>query len=305
MKTKNVKSKEEHEVSVKECLRCSEVPCVDFHYSRGKLEGGELYVLMGMIEAKLHMPCEVGYLIYSICKLSDPLTKLLSYPLFIQCIRDLRTSAFLLLCSHYRSSMQILRPVIENYLTGLYFDGRFILAQNEKEKQEVKRDFENFRVGKYEIPEKEWYELYPHTKRRKRLLDQDFLLKWILSKKMITRRGKDKISKLIGLLNRYIHPHFPFAETAKASCPDCPACVNYDEEEYKQCIELFQEVMTDLWSLLHTFIKTFFPEKLHSEEVKEAVEGLKAIGGIEEEIKMPVVHSKELKELISTLPEPQ
>lgn len=95
------------------------------------------------------------------------------------------------------------------------------------------------------------------------------------------------------------------AETAKPSCPDCPACVYYDEEEYKQCVELFQEVMTDLWSLLHAFIKTFFPEKLHSEEVKEAVEWLKAIEGIEEEIKMSIIHSKELKELISTLPEPQ
>jgi len=306
MKTKNVDSKEEHKVSVKECLRCSEVPCVNFYNSRGKLVGGELYVLEKMIKAGLHTPCEVGYLIYSICQLSDPLTRLLSYPLFIQCIRDLRTSAFLLLCSHYRSSMQILRPVIENYLTGLYFNVKLIQAQNEEEEQEVTRDFEKFRNGKYEIPKKEWYEVCPHTKRRKRLLDQDFLLKWILSKKMITRRRKEKVSKLIGLLNKYLHPHFPFAETAKPSCPDCPACVNYDEKEYKQCVEVFQEVMTDLWVLLHTFIEMFFPEKLQSQEVKGAVEWLKTIEDTEKEIETPIIYSKELKELISTLPdEPQ
>lgn len=299
--TKKAIQKNKHEVSVRKCLRCSVVPCVDFYSSGRKLEGGELYILRMMIKKNLHTPCEVGGLIYSLCKLSEPLTKLLAFPLFIQCIRDLKASAFLLLCGHYRSSMQILRPVIENYLAGVYFDNKLVSAQSEEERKSIQEDLERFCDGKYEIPEEEYLEIYPKQKKRKKLLDHNFLLRWMTNKKLVSGKTKDKLEKRIGLLNRYLHPYFPFTEIAKPSCPECPALVNYDEEEYRHCVELFQDVMTDLLSLIYTYVRSYFPDKLQSEEVKEAVTWLQEIEEVEKDIGMPIIYSKELRNFIKTL----
>ena len=97
------------------------------------------------------------------------------------------------------------------------------------------------------------------------------------------------------------HPHFPFTEITKPSCPECPALVNYDEEEYRYCVELFQDVMTDILSLIYTYIGSYFPDKLQSEEVKEAVTWLQEIEEMEKDIGMPIIYSKELRNFIKTL----
>lgn len=298
MKKKKGKGKERHD----KCLQCDLIPCVDFYRSTEKLEGGEIYVLEGMIKDRLHVPCEIGSLIYSLCKLSNSLTEAFSFPLFSQCVRDMKASAFLLMCGHYRSSMQILRPVIENMLAGIYFDAKYVLAKNETEKAEIEKAFNQFWDGKYRIPIEEWAELFPGEKRRKRLLDSDFLLTWMVKKGIVPNKSKDHLNELIGLLNKYLHAYFPFTEVPKPSCPRCPASVKYDAEEYRKCVELFQDVTTILLKTVYSSVKSYFPQKLDSEEVGEALGVIKSLGDVEKEIKMTIIFSKELRDFISTLP---
>lgn len=284
------------------CLECDFTPCVNFYRSTRKLEGGEIRVFEEMVKTKLHLPCEVGGLIYSLCKLSIPLGIFFSYPLYLQCIRDLKASAFLLLCGHYRASMQILRPVVENYLTGIYFDSKFILAQDESERNKTEEDYKKFLDGMYEIPEGEWQKIRRLEERRKKRLDYDFLLRWMVDRKLITGRGEDKLRKRIGLLNKYVHPHFQYTEIAKPYCPGCPAFVCYNEEEYRQCIQLFQDVVTDLLRAFYAYVDTFSPEKLRGKEIDEALGYLKVLEVTEKDVGKQIIFSKELRKFISTLP---
>jgi len=298
MKKKKGEGKEKHD----KCLLCDLIPCVDFYRSTGKFEGGEIFVLEEVIKNRFHVPCETGSLIRSLCKLLIPLTESFSFPLFLQCIRDLKASAFLLLCSHYRSSMQILRPVIENMLAGIYFDTKYVLAKNETEREEIQKGFDEFWDGKYEIPIEEWAELFPSEKRRKRLLDSDFLLTWMVKKDLVQKRSKDWLNKLIGLLNKYLHTYFPLAEVSRPYCPGCPASVKYDAKEYRKCVKLFQDVTTILLEAVYSSVKSYFPQQLDSEEVQEALDIIKGLGEVEKDIKKTIVFSEELKDFISTLP---
>ena len=298
MKKKKGKGKEKHD----KCLQCDFIPCVDFYMSTEKLEGGEVYVLQGVVNKRLHVPCEVGSLIYSLCKLTTPFSDFFSYSLFIQCIRDLKASAFLLMCGRYRSSVQILRPVLENMLAGVYFDAKAALARSKKEREEAQRAFNQFCEGMYEIPEKEWSKVFVREKRRKRYLDSNFILMWMESKNIITSRSKDFLNKLVGLLNKYLHPHYPFTEIAKPNCPECPACVKYDEEEYKRCVQFFQDVTVILLETVYAYINSYFPEKLNDEEIKDALGTLKSLEDLERNINMVLIYSKELRKFITILP---
>ena len=298
MKKKKGKGKEKHD----KCLQCNFIPCVDFYRSTEKLEGGEIYVLEEVIKNRLHVPCEIGSLIRSLCKLSIPLTESFSLPLFLQCIRDLKASAFLLMCGHYRSSMQILRPVIENMLAGIYFDAKYVLAKNETEATEIQKAFNQFWDGEYKIPIEEWAELFPGKRRKKEHLDFRFLLIWMVKKGLVPKRSKDRLNKLIGLLNKYLHAYFPFTEISKPYCPGCPASVKYDAEEYRRCVELFQDVTTILLETLYSTVKSYFPQQLDTKEVEEALGIIKSLGDVEKETKMTIIFSKELRDFISTLP---
>lgn len=121
------------------CLKCDIIPCMNFYRPLNEAEGGEIFVFENTINHKLHVPCEIGSLIFALCKLTTPLDNFFGYDLFLQCIRDLKTSAFLLLCGHYRGAMQILRPVIENCLVGVYFDNKFLLTNDKKR---VKKEYQ-------------------------------------------------------------------------------------------------------------------------------------------------------------------
>ena len=122
------------------CLECEIVPCTNL-YRKGKrnLEGGEIYLLHKLIEKRIILPCNVGDVIYTTCQLWSFLNDtfpsgdtLPSQKIFPQCIRDLRASAYLLLSCHYRSSIQLLRPIVENCLVGIYWDSKYVLAQETK-----------------------------------------------------------------------------------------------------------------------------------------------------------------------------
>ena len=126
---------------------------------------------------------------------------ILSYPLYIQCIRDMKASAYLLLSSHYRSGIQILRPVLENLLVALYFDSQWINA-SETEKEKVKKNFMDFMEGKYEIPVLEWNTIFPDRKRKRKLMNLivHHALHSLDIMKMITKKPLN-FSKMLGVLS--------------------------------------------------------------------------------------------------------
>lgn len=103
------------------CMRCDEIPCINFYrWTKGK-PAGEITTYKRMIKALDWRPCEAGSLIYYFCQVFQPFQDdFLSGSLLYQCIRDLKSCVFLLWFGHYRSSLQILRPIVENFLAALY-----------------------------------------------------------------------------------------------------------------------------------------------------------------------------------------
>lgn len=281
------------------CLECEHVPCIDFYQkSTQPFVGGEIYVIRSLIEDKKCFPCEIGSLIYSLCKLSLPISDFPSSTMFAQCIRDLKASAYLLLSCHYRSSIQLLRPVVENYIAGLFWDVKFAVAgQDGKKLEEVRQSYLGFLEDTYEIPISEWYEVFPRDDRRpKKKLDVDFCLSFMVKKGAANNWFKNEITELVGKLNRYLHPRgLKFTEMEKPDCPNCPSFVRYQEDEHKQYIGFFQDVVFLLMSVFYAYISACFPEKIDSEEVSDAIGFSKVLEYLEKEFNTQLIFSEKLR----------
>lgn len=303
MKKEHLKQKRQH----RDCLKCDKIPCINFYRQANKLEGGEIYFLEETIKEKLITPCLSGCLIYPMCQLIVPLYegKISTYLLYHQCIRDLRASAFLLLTGHYRSSMQILRPVLENWFTGVYFDTKYhhSLNENEKERERVVEEYNDFLAGNFKITEKEWEETFGSTKGKSKWLGQRFLLRFMLKENLISREDNAQLKKKVKVLNKYLHPDFKSTDVGRPSCPSCPSSVKFDEKEYKDCAELFQYITTFFLETIYEYIKNFFPKNLNDEKIKDALLYLKILPDLEKIIDRKIIFSKKLKDFISLLPE--
>jgi len=300
----NKRSDDEKQKLKHKCLECGHVPCINFYARSAKpFEGGEIYVLQSLIKEKMSFPCEIGALIYSLCKLSSPLGDFPSSEMFAQCIRDLRASAYLLLSCHYRSSIQLLRPVVENYIAGIYWDVKFLITnQNEKELEEVEKDYFDFLKDEYEIPTTEWYEIFPKDKKRrpKKKLDADFCLSWMVKKGDTNNKFKNDITQLVSEFNKYLHPRgLKYTEAEKTDCPDCFSFVRYQEDEFRQCTRLFQDVAFLLISVCYKYISAYFPDRIDSEEITDAIGFLKVLDGVEKEFNRQLIFSEKLKAFVS------
>lgn len=286
----------------KDCLRCDMIPCIDLFAKRGELQGGEIYVMQDIIKNKHHVPCELGALIYALCQLLKEIPSASSFGLFFQCIRDLRAIAFLILSAHYRSAMQLLRPVIENWLTGIYWDIKFSLAEP-ADQAITEQDYVNFQHGKYEIPEIEWQRVLPDIEGdgRRRHLNHRFLLAWTVSKNIISLELADRIGKQIWLLNKFLHPHVRFTEVARSDCPPCAASVAYNAAQYKECTKHFQNVVTYLLETFYEYIRLSCPEKIQDENIQFALGWLISLPTLQKDIKQKLIFSDELEQFILSL----
>ena len=294
------KEKPEHN-----CLECKHIPCVNFYRKGTKhLEGGEIYVFRNSIKEKKYFPCQIGSLIYSLCQLMEPLSDFPSGTMFDLCIRDLKASAYLLLSCHYRSAIQLLRPIVENYVVGVYWDAKFVLAnQNGKGLNDVERAYFHFLSGKYEIPIAEWYQVFPKDKRpRKKKLDFDFCLSWMVKKGFINNKFKHEISVFVGKLNKYLHPYgLKFTEREKSGCP---SFVTYQESEHQQCTAYFQDVTSLLLDVLYAYISFYFPDKKDSKEINNAIGFPMVLKDLEKEFDTKLIFSKRLKSFLSQFKNP-
>ena len=274
------------------CLECPLVPCINLR--RVAEEGaGELYVLESL--RGQYPPCHSGILIYVICRLHSLLPQLPSFWLILQSIRDLRTSTFLLITGHYRASLIILRSVLEVFLAGLYFDYKYFTATSDEEKEMIINQIEQFYEEKYEVPKEELREVGFRFERKR--LDYHFLLEWLFKKNVITGGLKNAINKIIGEVNDYIH--VKKLEVVKVSCPRCPSLVKPDVDEYRNAVRLFQDTASILIEILLAHIKQFAPDRLEIKETHEVLGYLVTLKELEKELKVKLVFSGRLMNLIS------
>lgn len=281
------------------CLKCKIIPCINY-YRKDKNANGELYILESTINKKLHMPCEFGALIHPLCQLLVPISDTLSFELFNQCIRDLKAASFLILTGHYRSAMQIMRPILENWLTGIYWDMKYSTS-NVKLQKRIINEYEKFREDdKYEVLKEDWDNVFnSHLKHKKRYFNHEFLLGWLLKEQIINGRYNSKIQKKIGMLNKYLHPSFKETDISKPECTACPSSVVFNEEEYKKSVEIFQDISTLLLETFYEYINTFFEDK--KGEAEEALDMVLDIEEIEKDIKRKNIYSKDLQNFISRI----
>lgn len=289
------------------CLKCDVVPCMNLYREVDSNESGELYLYESTVKNKVHLPCEFGVLIQCLCRLLVPISGALSFEMYNQCIRDLKAVSLLVFTGHYRNAMQIFRPVLENFLTGLYWDMKLLQSGDDEEAQQmVFKEYNKFtEQDKYVVPEEDRYEAFGNGDKRKKYLDQDFLSSWLLARGVIDGKEKNDIQKKINTLNRFLHPNFKETETSRSDCTSCPSCVSFKETEYRRCIENFQDITTLILSTFHMYIIECSPgeldDPLNDPDVKDALDIIRHLPELEAEIGRQLVFSSQLKEFIASL----
>lgn len=272
------------------CFRCEFIRCIDFFQkSKKKDTGGEFYILYRSVRSKF-LPCIAGSCIEALCKIGAKLHTMSGdtpQPIaivLIQTVRDLKCSCFLALNGHYRNAFQTLRPSIENFLAGLYFQ---YLDSYE--------DFVKWTEGKYEIPRQLYKEVCPKEEKEGRIkekIDYYFILRFLVKKEIIESKWQNWISKQIfSELNKYLHPYFPYFETS-IGCISCPAVVEYSEEKILEFMKLFQQIV---WFIMISLFQMFgFEEFEKDENVKEALKTLT----VQPVLVPKLIRSKEYEELL-------
>jgi len=289
MKTKN---RIENPFRLK-CFRCKFVKCIDFFTSQKKNVGGEYYIAHRSIKEKF-LPCIVGTCIETLCKIGVKLNRISKEGMqpiqFIlpQTIRDLRCSFFLAFHGHYRNAFQTLRPPIENFLAGLYF--QFGIAHGYLSWD----DFEDWTEGNYKISG-ELYEKFCGNRKYKEKLDYSFSLEFLVKINVLKGKWKSWIEKnIFHLLNKYLHPNFKYFEL-HPECIGCPAIVKYEEKELNKWLETFQRIV---WFIIISIFEIFGFENFEKdEEVKEAISKLT----IQPEIVPQFVRNNEYRHLLKEI----
>jgi len=295
MKTNQQKSQKDHD-----CTKCKLIHCINL-YGKGteEMEGGEIYVLDYCLKNNEYTLCEGGGLLDALCQLLKEFKDFTFYELFYQCIRDLKASLFLLISGHYRGAIQLLRPVVENWLAGVYWDSKLA------EFTENNEEYEKFRTEeKYEVSEKEWNEVFGNEKKstKKRHLDQEFLSSWMMKREIIDGEYKQEINTMCGKLNKYLHPNFSTMDIKKAGREGYPAWVKYNKKEYEKCMGLFQDTATLLLNTLLQYLTIFPSPKMDDEEfLKEVLGPVIALKDIEKDSGRAVIHSKKLQQFIEDI----
>jgi len=273
------------------CLSCEHIPCANLFSNKDELDGGELYVLYETIAKKQLVPCQPITPLHSCCLLWQTAFKLFDegkysplLNLMWQCFYDLKTSAFLALTAHYRGAIQLLRPVIENILVGIYFEDLLVRATSENEVNQAGADFENWSKGNYKLNGKD--------------LDFKSLKKWLENNKVITDEGNKNIGRLWGELGKkYLHPQFGCMDIGDEKCSTCPSTTRYDRERYFEWLGIFQDII----DLVIDTMLSYFPTIEETSDAKEALGYLKNLEFLERELEIPMIKSEKLKDRIAQL----
>jgi len=302
------------ELEREKCLQCSYVPCINLLRQDGDLLGGELFLIKEVLDNALFLPCIPGQLLYACCRLWQGAYETLEEGelspfllLFEQCLFDLRTSLFLAFTCHFRGAMQILRPVLENAIVGLWFSLKLKIAQGE-EIETVKKDFLGWIEGRFKVPR---FKDMVKTLEKDNFLIRETKEPW---KKVLIEYSRfhpfyppveaKRITDLWDNLNKFLHPEFPETDIGRLfgkeinQCPLCIALVRWDKKGYDEWLKYYQDVI----DILIRFILGIFPQAIETESGQEGLSWLKNLEE-EEKLGIPVITCPHLKRLLETIEE--
>ncbi len=173
---------DENDISVrKQCLWCEISQFGNLNYIGTNLKGGELHVLEETISQKKVFPCELSLPLDCCFKIWEaaqqslddeeisedsliqndanlqidenyvvPLIEIndiVTTPLLLflyPCFSDLKASLFLALTGHYRSAIQLLRPVIENVVVGQFQEEKIRRASKKNFLKKLDKEYDKF-----------------------------------------------------------------------------------------------------------------------------------------------------------------
>lgn len=251
------------------CLSCEHINCVNLEWqpSDDPLFGGAFQVARTTIKEGEVLPCVLGGPIKSYCSLAEGIQENLGGKTFLtemawSLINDLETSAFLAMSAHYRGACQALRPLLENFLTALYFETMLQKSGSKEDVNEIEDRWHEWIKGDYEIPEKEWKAVGMQTRyverdgeyhalSRKRRLNVEFLKRWLdeeLPNEVFSGTDSQIIQELTSEFNKFLHPYpknmskFPVLGDGKL----CGAVRSFDQESLQEFSKLYQDLVTFL-----------------------------------------------------------
>jgi len=311
----------------KDCLKCHLVPCIDLYRKIGEGKGGELYILELIRQKSIDLPppCHSGTLLRVLCGVCHEIWELNngsmpSLPLWLQGLRDLKASIFLLITGHYRASAAFLRSVIEMFIAGMYFDSKLLLIAEEASPEEIElkvkelaEEVDKFYREEYEVSEEEARELGVRVfrcpkcgfegVRKPKHLDYGFALEWLCRKKVINGKLKNRFEKLINKLNGFIHSKK--LEVWKPWCKDlCPAAVTHDPKEYMECVDYMQSAITlILKTLLNSRLARLYFEgdPLDNEFIQKVLAELLRFSALEKELSRQLIISNLLRGFLNEI----
>jgi len=258
------------------------------------------------LENNLHPPCVLGVVMRSLCKFlraqwqsfKRQEINALSTPFHLQALRDMKAVILLILTGHYKASISLLRSIIELYLTGLYFDYKLFNTKTKIERDAVVYNVKSYvKTGKYEVPREDTINLDTDESK----LNYWFLSEFLVRKKAIKGKVKNRMEKLWGELNGYIHPKE--LESPEKGFPVCPAAVKIIPKEYDKCIEIFQRSVTVIIKMLLDFYYRKY-KLIKQEDLAEVINWIIKLEDVERDLKgivKKVMYPSEFRNLIHDL----
>lgn len=190
---------------------------------------------------------------------------------------DLKASAFLALTAHYRSAIQLLRPIIENIIVARYFQEQICHAKDDD--KEWKEKYENF-LG--------WSEREEHKYGFNKCLAS--LKSMNIIKNEEEKRLKGELWKK---LNKYLHPYM-----FRWDKGNTPEVVCYNEDSFMEWLDMYQNILSYMIEMLYLY----FPEAIKNQEGQSALSCLKEMESLERECGQNLIKSKYLRDFLSQIP---
>ncbi|WP_348303446.1 hypothetical protein [Methanothrix sp.] len=277
-------------MDVDKCLSCNLSRFGNLRLKKDDLMGGELFVLEQSIDQKRIFPCQLvcpldaGFRllleVYNSLDMDTPhegldssYIRVMPPMLFFayQSFFDLKASVFLALAAHYRSAIQLLRPVLENIVLSKYFQEKLRRADKEWEKE-----YENFLTWSKQEDHHEGF--------------NNSLL--YLESIKINPEEKMRINELWVKLNKYEHPYmFKWDKGAT------PEIVCYNEFSFNEWLNFYQNIISYLIEL----ICYYFPEEIRTQYGRDALIELKGMESSEIDCEMKFIISEYLRNFLSKI----
>jgi hypothetical protein len=267
------------------CLICKLSNFGNLYYEKTDREGGELYVLDKSIESNKLLPCHLTWPLdatFDLWKevyhsLNENLAPEELPPILFsawQSLFDLKASVFLSLAAHYRSAIQILRPILENIIISIYFQEKIRRA---KDKRKLKKEYENYII---------WSEEANNT------IDFNSSLQDLVSTHIINANEERRINELMETMNNYLHSYM-----FRWDRGNTPEAVCYDEGRLDEWLDMYQNVLGYLIEkLCH-----YFPNATRTQNGQNALIELKGMELLEKDLKKTLIKSKNLKDFLSQI----